>query len=209
MIHIVNAENRHLFHHALMEMHRQRKSLFIDTMGWNLDAPHGLEIDAFDSEDTTYLIDMDHPRGEVRASARLLPSGRAHLLSEVFSELCPGGVPRGDLIWEASRFCPAPSVAKGEPRRACLARMIGAILETGILFGVEHVTFVASAALAPLATAAGWEVTPLGPSRRVGRDRLTAFSAVIDAAGLKNVRSRARSAGPLTRFVPGAVRLAA
>ena len=88
MIHIVTAENRHLFRHALMEMHRQRKAVFIDELGWRLNGETGIEIDAYDAEDVIYLIEADAPRSAVTGSARLLPTGRPHLLSEAFADLC-------------------------------------------------------------------------------------------------------------------------
>lgn len=203
MIHIITAENRHLFRHALMEMHRQRKAVFIDELGWPLQAEAGIEIDAYDGEDVVYLIEADGPRSCVTGSARLLPSVRAHLLGDVFADLCDEEAPRGPQIWEATRFCPAPELDRGHARRALLARMIGAIIETGLLFGIEQVTFVASAALAPLAERAGWDVRALGPAKRRGGERLRAYAASIDAAGLKRVRDRAGVVGPLTRFTPG------
>jgi N-acyl-L-homoserine lactone synthetase len=199
MIQIITKENRRLFHHALTEMHRQRRQVFIEDMGWRLEESMGLEMDQFDSEDATYLIDIGED-GAVIQSARLLPTASPHLLSEVFSELCEEGAPRSPLIWEASRFCPAPETPKGAPRRALLGRMIAGILETSILFGIEKVSFVASAALAPLAAHAGWRVRALGPKRRIGRERLTAMLADATSEGLSEVRARHGLAGPVTRF---------
>jgi N-acyl-L-homoserine lactone synthetase len=209
MIHIVNAENRHLFRHALMEMHRQRKAVFIDDLKWRLDETAGIEIDSYDSADAIYLIEADSPRESVIGSARLLPTDRPHLLGEVFPHLCASPPPSGAHVWEATRFCPAPGTPCGGPRRQMLARMIAAIMETALLFGIERVTFVANAALAPLALNAGWSAAPLGPSQRSGRDRLTAIAAEIDTVGLRLVRTRNGIGGPLTRFMPGDVAAAA
>jgi len=203
MIHIVTAENRHLFRHALMEMHLQRKQVFIDELGWPLCADSGIEIDDYDSEEAIYLIEAEAPRAPVTASARLLRTDRPHLLGERFAHLCAGELPTGPNIWEATRFCPAPGTPKGAQRHSMLARMIAAILETGLLFGIERVTFVASAALAPLALKVGWSARALGPAQRSGRERLTAMSAEIDAAGLKRVRDGNGFGAPLTRFTPG------
>ncbi len=203
MIHIVTAENRHLFHHALMEMHVQRKAVFIDELGWPLNADAGIEIDDYDSEDAIYLIEADAARAPVTGSARLLRTDRPHLLGERFAHLCAGSPPTGPNVWEATRFCPAPDTPNGAARHAMLGRMIAAIMETALLFGVEHVTFVASAALAPLARRAGWTVAALGPEKRVGREKLTAMAAAIDAEGLRRVRACNGIGGPLTRFAPG------
>ena len=209
MIHIITAENRHLFRHALMEMHRQRKAVFVDELGWRLNAETGIEIDAYDAEDVGYLIEADAPRAPVTGSARLLPTARPHLLSESFADLCEEPAPRGPDVWEATRFCPAPDTPRGAARQALLMRMIGAIMETALLFGVEKVTFVASAALAPLGESAGWDVRALGGSKRIGREKVRAYLAQIDAQGLKRVRDRIGASAPLTRFIPGALANAA
>ncbi|UPT61517.1 MAG: hypothetical protein M0D54_13960 [Hyphomonadaceae bacterium JAD_PAG50586_4] len=208
MIQIITRENRGLFRHALTEMHTQRRKLFIDEMGWGLAEIAGLEIDQFDCEEAIYLIDMSES-GRVLQSARLLPTTLPHMLSEIFGHLCEAGPPVSNNIWEASRFCPAPDTPKGAPRRLLLGRMITAIMETGLLFGMENVTFVASAALAPLACTAGWRVTSLGPVVRTRRDRLAAFSAEIAADGLARVRARNQLSAPLTRHAdPGLKRAA-
>lgn len=209
MIHIITEDNRHLFRHALMEMHRHRKSVFIDRMRWGLEAPQGLEIDQFDAADAVYLVETAAHDGAVTGSVRLLPTARAHLMSEVFSHLCVTGVPRGARIWEVSRFCPAPQIAKGAPRQALLARMIAGIMETGLLFGMERVTFVAGAALAPLAMAIGWDAAPLGPTMRMGRERVRAITAAITPEGLNAVRARNSLTGPMTRFAAAVLPAAA
>lgn len=204
MIHIVTEDNRHLFRHALMEMHRQRKTIFMDELRWGLEAPDGLEIDQFDAADAVYLIEADDPRGEISASARLLPTDRPHLLGEIFPHLCDGGVPTSPRIWEVSRFCPAPRTPRGTPRRAALARMIAGILETGLLFGLEEVTFVASAALAPLALKIGWQARRLGAGAGRGRERVHAIAASVSQESLRAVRVRNGLTGPLTRYAaPG------
>lgn len=202
MIYIVSAENRRRFHHLLTEMHRQRKQVFIDQLKWRLDESAGLEIDAYDSEEAIYLIEAATPRGGISVSARLLPTDRPHLLSEQFRDLCEAPPPSGANVWEATRFCPAPDTAPGAPRRQMLGRMIAGIMETALLFGIEQATYVASAALAPMAEGAGWQARALGPARGTGRDKVQAFAAKIDAEGLRRVRQTFAIAAPLTRFAP-------
>jgi N-acyl-L-homoserine lactone synthetase len=200
LIHIITRSNRRMFSDVLTEMHRQRKQLFVDCMGWKLETCADLEIDAFDSDEAIYLIETDEKSGHVLQSARLMSSEGPHLLGEVFPHLCAEGPPRAPGLYEASRFCPAPETPKGQARRALLYRMIAAILETGLLFGIERVSFVASAALAPLARRAGWQVSPLGAGARVGRERLSAWVAVISTEGLARVRALNGLDGPLTRY---------
>lgn len=209
MIHIVTAENRRHYHHALMEMHRQRKQVFIDQLKWRLHESAGIEIDAYDCPEAVYLIEAAAPRAPVTGSARLLPTDRPHLLGDHFRFLCDSAPPAGADVWEVTRFCPAPDTAPGQPRHDLLGRMIAAIMETALIFGIERVTFVANAGLTPLAAKAGWDAQPLGGARRVGRDRLTAFVAAIDQRGLKRVRERNDIKTPVTRFFGGELTAAA
>lgn len=209
MIYIVSQENRRRFHHLLTDMHRQRKAVFIDKLKWPLEHSAGLEIDAYDSHDAIYLIEAGSAVSDVRVSARLLPTVRPHLLSEQFPYLCEGALPAGPHVWEATRFCPAPDTPPGPPRKQMLGSMIAGIMETALLFGIEQVTYVADAALAPMAEKVGWDVRALGPPRGKGRARIQAFVASIDGAGLKRVRDAFAIRAPLTRFVPAELARAA
>lgn len=209
MIYIVSSENRRQFHHLLTEMHRQRKAVFIDKLKWRLHESAGLEIDAYDSQDATYLIEAGTPTSNISVSARLLPTDRPHLLSDQFADLCAEPPPKGPAVWEATRFCPAPDTPAGAPRRDMLGRMIAGIMETALLFGVERVTYVADAALAPMARRVGWDVEALGPARGRGRGKIQAFVAEINAQGLRRVRTAFAITAPLIRFVPGELARAA
>jgi N-acyl-L-homoserine lactone synthetase len=203
MIYIVSAENRRHFHHLLHEMHRQRKAVFVDKLAWGLVHSAGLEIDAYDRADAIYLIDAETRTSAPQASARLLPTTLPHLMGEQFADLCEAPMPQGPDVWEATRFCPAPAMPAGAPRREMLGRMIAAIMETAFLFGIERILYVADAALAPVALRAGWSAAALGAPRGRGRHRVQAFVAEIDAAGLRRVRAHYALTGPLIRFVPG------
>lgn len=200
MIHIITSANRAEHLDLVRQMHVHRRIVFMEQLGWRLEAQDGLERDRFDTPEAIYLIETDISGAQVLQSARLLASLRPHLLSEVFSGLCIEGVPRGASIWEASRFCPAPSTPKGEARRRLLFRMIAAILETGLTCGIERITHVASAALAPLSMRAGWCVRPLGPPSRRGRDRVVALEAIVDREALERVRQLHALEAPLTRI---------
>src|SRR5215475_4296205 len=116
MIHIVTTENKERYALWLDEMFAQRKRVFVDELGWALHHEQGREIDAFDTDDAIYLLNIDEESGLLKASARLLPSTSPHLLNDVFPDLCEGDVPWGPNIWEASRFCPAPATPKGDAR---------------------------------------------------------------------------------------------
>lgn len=210
MIFIVNAENRGLFESDLAQMHRQRKAVFVDGIGWNLPVVGDMEIDTYDREDTTYLIaKAGSGGGPVLASVRLLPTVRPHLMADLFLDACRGVAPRGPGIWEASRFCVNRELKGRRARLALLWEIVCGVMETTLLFGVERITFVANAALLPLALNCGWSTTKLGPTLPDGDDQVTAVAAAITPDGLREVRRRFGVVGPVIRFPVPANRIAA
>ena len=210
MILIINAENRSLFESELIEMHRQRKAVFVDKYGWSVPVSGDMEVDGYDDESTTYLIAKPGTGGaEVIASARLLPPVRAHLMADLFVSACTGSVPSGPSIWEVSRFCVNPSIDSRRKRVELLWEMACGVMETALLYGVEKVTFVANAALLPLAMQCGWSAVRLGPTLPDGDDEITAVAASITPEGLRATRSRLCIQGPVTRFPLPAGKIAA
>jgi acyl-homoserine lactone synthase len=210
MILIINAENRSLFESELIEMHRQRKAVFVDGYGWNVPVRGDMEVDGYDGEGTTYLIAKPGLSGaEVIASARLLPTVRAHLMADLFVAACGGSVPSGPSIWEVSRFCVSPRVDSRRKRVELLWEMACGVMETALLYGVEKVTFVANAALLPLALQCGWSAVRLGPTLPDGNDEITAVAASITPEGLRATRGRLGIHGPVTRFPLPAIKIAA
>lgn len=210
MILIVNAENRALFVSELMDMHRQRKAVFVDRQGWRVPVIGDMEVDDYDETDTTYLIaKADFSSADVLASTRLLPTVRPHLMADLFVQACDGRAPRGPHIWEVSRFCVSPVIASRRRRVELLWEMTSGVMETAMLHGVEKVTFVANAALLPLALDCGWACVRLGPTLPDGDDEMTAVMASITADGLRAVRRRLGVEAPVTRFAPSTVKMAA
>ena len=209
MIFIVNTENRSFFAADLLAMHDQRRSIFIDRLRWPLPSDAGGERDQYDRDDTIYLLAKSHIRGDILASARLLPTTGPHLLSDHFSHACSNVPPRGDTVWEASRFCPNPEITSSRRRIELFSEIVGGIMECALLYGVTRVTFTANRALLPLALKSGWRATTMGPTLRDGNDTITAVCASITVAGLERVKARIRCSGPLTRLVTADLHLAA
>jgi acyl-homoserine lactone synthase len=203
MIFVANAENRWQFEGDLTEMHRQRKKVFVDGAGWKLPVVSGLEIDGYDHQDTMYLLAKDLADGSLLASVRLLTTSGPHLMSDLFAEACPNGVPRGLAIWEVSRFCTAPKIGHRSKRLSLLWEIICGIMETALVYGVEQVVFAANRALLPLALACGWEARILGPTLRDQNDEVTAVAAQVTPSGLRIVRERHRIPAPVIRLPAG------
>lgn len=189
MIFVVHEANRHLFGADLAAMHRHRKIIFVDGMGWKLPVIRDMEIDDYDRGDTRYLLARNEPDGEVLGSARLLTTQGRHLMSDLFADACSLPAPRGPATWEVSRFCAAPEV-KRRARLSLLWEMTCAILELGLLNRIEQVIFVANRALLPLMLNCGWDARALGPTLPDGNDRVTAVAAAISEQALAHIRER-------------------
>lgn len=200
MIFVVNAENRSQFASELAEMHRQRKSVFVDRAGWKVPVVADQEIDAYDREDTLYLLGKAACVGPLLASVRLLPTMRPHLMGDLFATACRGDPPRGPTIWEVSRFCTTPELPDRGIRLALLWEIICGVLETALLCGIDQVIFAANRALLPLALSCGWEARVLGESLRDGDDEVTAVAAHVSTDGLRQVRQRHGVPVPVLRL---------
>ncbi|HEY4367115.1 MAG TPA: acyl-homoserine-lactone synthase, partial [Steroidobacteraceae bacterium] len=182
MIYIVNKENRDLFRGELAQMHQHRRVVFVDRLGWRLPVTEYGETDAYDRDDTLYMLLKAPAGGPVLASARLLPTEQPHLMSDLFADACAGPCPRGPTIWEASRFCPAPGLGP-RARLHSLWEVLCGILETSLLFGIEQIVFTANTALLPLMVSCGWDAHVLGPTLADGSDQITALRVQVDSHG--------------------------
>ncbi len=105
MIQLIRHTARPLEHPVLRRMFAARKAVFVDLLGWDVPVIDGrFELDQFDDGDARYLVVTD-AAGAHRASARLLPTIRPHLLDTLFPGLCTDGPPTGPAIFEITRFC--------------------------------------------------------------------------------------------------------
>jgi len=119
--------------HALAEY---RHKIFIERLGWPLPVEDGQERDQFDHPDTLYVVTRDD-NGAICGCARLLPTTKPYLLSEVFPHLLGGAaVPCAQQVWELSRFAaatvaPNPNVDAAANTRKLLGAAVKSAAEQG------------------------------------------------------------------------------
>lgn len=169
------------FRGPLETMFEDRKRLFVDLLGWDL-ALHEdrWEIDDFDGDDATYVVALDQT-GEHAGSLRLLPSEQPHILSSLFPDLCPAGVPVGPTTFEVTRLC--LPVRHGAVERLRLRNaLITAMVDHAIENGITRLTGVVEAGFLAQILVMGWRCSAAGPLRRFGGAALGAFVAEIDTA---------------------------
>jgi len=151
-------------------MHAFRHEIFVRRLGWALPLVEGVERDEYDNEDAVYFIARD-PAESVTACARLLPTIKKCLLSELAEDLLGHNPPPCDpLIWELSRF--ATNVRKsGEGRVLSLSQptldLLAAIIEFARQHEIQQLVLATSVAIERLLIRAGFDVHRLAAPRRM------------------------------------------
>ena len=104
MIITINGADRRKYPQLMQKMHRLRKQVFADRLGWDVTIENDEERDAFDDLNPLYLLAMDNQE-QLQGCLRLLPTTGPNMLRNVFAELLPGERIESPLIWESTRFC--------------------------------------------------------------------------------------------------------
>ncbi len=171
---------------AMRAMYAARKRVFIDQLGWDLPVLAGLyELDAFDTPDADYIILMGQD-GRHRASARILPTQRSHLLGDLYPHLCDAGVPRGETIREISRFCIDPD-QDAAARRIARDELVSALADHAISHGITDYTAIAEQRWFEKIAAFGWRCEALGEPRGAGKSALRALRISIDSGTIADL----------------------
>lgn len=182
------------------DMHRVRKAVFVDRLGWRLPVLEGaFEIDQFDTDGAVYLIALDRVSGDHLASVRLLPSTRPHILGELYPSLCADDPPVGDDVWEISRLCATPGLSREREMRA-RHKISTALIEYGLLAGIARYACVLNVRWLPTLLAPGWPCEPLGPPQDIDGELLGAFAISISPAVLQAFLGRWGGAFPVLEF---------
>ena len=192
-VELVLPEKRLHFAAPLMQMHHDRKRVFVDTLGWKLaSACSWLEVDDFDDHRAVYLLVRSAITGDHEGSVRLLPTDGPHMLADLFSDLCAGPVPRGKDCWEISRLVSRPTGIAGSSVVKVHRLLSLALVEFALLNSITRYTLVTEAQRVPALLSVGWPVTPLGlPTSWMGQE-LQALQISVSEAILSRMRERLR-----------------
>ena len=163
---------------ALRAMYAARKSVFVDLLKWDVPVLDGrYELDQFDDVHARYLI-LAEPDGAHLGSARLLPTTRPHILDGLYPDLCDDLPPRGETIYEITRFCLDRSL------RACARRevrdtLVAGLAEYALANGITAYTAIAERGWFEQIAGFGWDCRPLGPVRTIAGNALAAMRIEI------------------------------
>ncbi len=165
---------------ALRSMFEARKQVFVDLLKWDVPVLEGrFEVDQFDDEHAVYLI-VSGDGGQHLASARLLKTGRPHILDTLFPDLCAAPPPRGPDVLEITRFCLGRNQTAKE-RLLTRNRLVAGLVDYALEQRIATYTGVAELAWLQQILAFGWRCRPLGLPRVSGGRTLGALRIDITA----------------------------
>jgi len=180
MLHIMQPDARPAPDGVLRAMFAARKSVFVDLLKWDVPVIDGAyEVDQFDDAHATYLVLADSEEGHL-ASARLLPTTRPHILDSFYAGLCEEAPPRGDDVYEITRFCLDRELNARE-RRAARDTLVTALAGHALSAGIARYTAIAEMPWFQQILAFGWRCRPLGLPQVIGGTMLVALGIEIDA----------------------------
>ncbi len=180
MLHVVQSPAGVMPDGVLRAMFAARKSVFVDLLKWDVPILEGAyEIDQFDDEHAHYLVLTDDD-GTHLGSARLLPTRRPHILDTLYPELCEDTPPRGEAIFEITRFC-LDRRLRALDRRAVRDTLVAAIVDHALEHRIARYTAIAELNWFQQILAFGWDCMPLGLPCIVDGKALAAVQIAITA----------------------------
>ena len=191
MIRIVTKDNAESHLNNLHQMHRIRKSVFKDRLGWDVAVSGELEVDEYDALGPSYLLSIDS-YGIVNGCVRLLPTTGPNMLRDIFpSFVTKAAVPRGERVWEASRFAVTRNTSAAEAglSQTTYDLLIG-VLEFGLSKGISTIACVVDVRMERILRRAGWELERLGPVHRIGNTTAMAGQLNVSAQILRELEAR-------------------
>ena len=192
MIKIVTKDNAERHVSNLYQMHRIRKTVFRDRLGWDVTVNGELEVDEYDALAPSYLLSIDR-YGTLNGCVRLLPTTGPNMLRDIFSSfVTKAAVPRGERVWEASRFAVSRNATAAEAglSQTTYDLLIG-VLKFGLSNGISTIACVVDARMERILKRAGWQLERLGPAHQIGNTIAMAGQLEVSAQILRQLEARA------------------
>ena len=192
MIKIVTKDNAERHVSNLYQMHRIRKTVFRDRLGWDVTVNGELEVDEYDALGPSYLLSIDR-YGTLNGCVRLLPTTGPNMLRDIFSSfVTKAAVPRGERVWEASRFAVSRNATAAEAglSQTTYDLLIG-VLKFGLSNGISTIACVVAVRMERILKRAGWQLERLGPAHQIGNTIAMAGQLEVSAQILRQLEARA------------------
>lgn len=171
MIIVLNGRQRREQSQYFERMFRLRHQVFIKGMGWSLPSVNGQEIDEYDGEDATYLLDITDD-DIIQGSVRLLPSQRCSLVADYFPHLIENGLPARDpLVYECTRYIFLPLKNTRQSNHVARARILSAMVDWCRVNRLSYVQCVVDMEAFPTFVEMAPQTIPLGLPHPYGGGR--------------------------------------
>jgi acyl homoserine lactone synthase len=198
MIRIINGSRRHQFPSDIDAMHRLRKRVFHDLLGWEVEVQGAWEIDHYDRANPLYVLSYGED-GRLRGSLRLLPTLGPNMLDDTFPVLL-GGRPeiRSAAIWESSRFCIDPEISQDRASNQvtiAAAELMCGVGELGLASGLGHIVTVTDVFLERMFKRMGCPGERIGEPKRIGVVQAVAVAWEVSEALLERMKAVAAIEG--------------
>ncbi|KWA38934.1 acyl-homoserine-lactone synthase [Burkholderia multivorans] len=151
------------------ELARYRHRVFVEQLGWTLpSADEGIDRDAFDHDDTVYVVARDGS-GEMCGCARLLPTTRPYLLETLFADLIAPDLPlpRSAAVWELSRFAASDADGGASGADWAVRPMLAAVVACAAERGARQLIGVTFASMERLFRRIGVHAHRAGPPKQL------------------------------------------
>jgi acyl homoserine lactone synthase len=198
MIRIINGARRQQFPADIDAMHRLRKRVFHDLLGWDVQVRDSWEIDDYDRANPLYVLSYGE-EGAVRGALRLLPTLGPNMLDDTFPQLLGHGPQiRNAAIWESSRFCIDPQISQDRGSNQvtiAAAELMCGVGELGIASGLSHIVTVTDVFLERMFKRMGCPGERIADPQRIGSVQAVAVSWEISQDLLDRMKAVAAIAG--------------
>lgn len=184
-------------------IYRLRKTIFADTLDWDVPVHGDQEHDAYDAMDPVYLVMTDENREKVFASMRLMPTTGPNLLHDVFAETIPDAANlSAPHIWECTRFCVDETLDRsGEAYgniHASSLLLLG-LCEFGMRSGITMIAANFDPAMRRVYNRSGCEVEVLGRADTFGPRPVCCGTFEVSARILRQMRAKLGIVNPIFR----------
>lgn len=170
---VMNFRNIHEHGTLLAKYLEARKSIFIDSLRWNVSEAEGMEYDQYDTPACQWVV--LHQFGEIVGGVRLLPTtakcgiytymlrdAQRGLLDSIPTDVLFFEAPVRSKVWEASRFFIAETVPAA--RRLSVQHMLfESMARTAYQNGATSILGIVPAVWSRWARRIGAGATPVGP----------------------------------------------
>ena len=189
----------------MMEVHRLRRRVFKDRLGWDVSVSGDMEIDPYDALGPVHLVQLSEA-GSVVGCVRFLPTTGPTMLANTFPALLDGGKPPRDLrVFESSRFCvDTERVDKSESHglRRATGCLFAAMIEWGLTRDLSSIVTVTDTRVERILRRANWPLERIGSPKEIGSTSAVAGFLKVSETALTSVRENAGLKGPVLAFPP-------